>query len=247
MYRPTEKSLAAAVPVLVWAFAAGGALGDDRGGPDHERRRAGGGKSSDVLPARIQESMPIDETEPSDGTANRDGFHALPPPSAMRRGKAAHGEWPTARTVEPGSSLATGLASLAVVLGLFFIAAWALRRGMPAGAKSLPGDVVEVLGRAPLAGRQQLCLVRVGNKLLLIGLGQGAAQGLTEITDPSEVESLTDRCRRAHSVPAAAAFARLLQQLGRGESRPRSLSGNRRGFAAGMINQAAAAQEADDD
>ena len=58
--------------------------------------------------------------------------------------------------------------SLAVVLGLFFIVAWFMRRGLPNSTRRLPAEVVEVLGRTPLAGRQQMHLLRFGNKLLLV-------------------------------------------------------------------------------
>lgn len=246
MHRLTEKRLAVAVLVAVCIFAAGGALGSDRGGPNRDRGRSHRGDKSEASPASFEESLPIDETKLGDGTANRDGSPALPPPSAMRRAKAAQGERPTVRAVDAGSSLATGLASLAVVLGLFFIATWALRRGMPAGANLLPYGVVEILGRAPLAGRQQVYLVRVGNKLLLVALGQGTVEALTEITDLSEVESLTERCRRPRTVPASASFARLLQQLGRDNARSQS-SGDRRQFASGTIGrETAAAQEGAD-
>ena len=63
--------------------------------------------------------------------------------------------------------------SLAVVLGLFFALVWVFRRAAPKGSTLLPGEVVEVLGRAPLAGRQSMHLLRCGNKLLLVSVTPG--------------------------------------------------------------------------
>ena len=70
------------------------------------------------------------------------------------------------------------------------------------GAKSatlLPTEVVEVLGRAPLAGRQQMHLLRCGNKLLLVSVTPTGAETLTEVTDPVEVDRLSGLCRQAAS------------------------------------------------
>ncbi|MEX2112376.1 MAG: hypothetical protein WD845_04280 [Pirellulales bacterium] len=71
----------------------------------------------------------------------------LPPPSSDPSGAQRQ------RLAQP---LVTAGASLGIVLGLFLLIVLVMRRGMPKGAISLPKDVVEVLGRAPLVGRQQV-------------------------------------------------------------------------------------------
>ncbi|HEX5446179.1 MAG TPA: flagellar biosynthetic protein FliO, partial [Pirellulales bacterium] len=121
-----------------------------------------------------------------------------------------------ARPVGGTSSMMTGMASLAVVLGLFFAVAWMLRRGLPAGPAVLPREAVEVLGRTPLAGRQHAHLLRCGNKVLLVYLAQGVAETLTEITDPLEVDRLVGLCRQSHPQSTTASFRQVLQQFGRG-------------------------------
>ena len=150
--------------------------------------------------------------------APRDPSHSaansvpLPPRSASR----AEGD-PTkaARPVKPSSGLATGLASLAVVLGLFFIAAWAVRRALPQTPTNLPSEVIEVLGRTPIAGRQFAHLVRCGNKLLLVYLAPGCVETLTEITDAAEVDRLAGICRQVHPQSATASFRNIFQQFSR--------------------------------
>jgi flagellar biogenesis protein FliO len=119
-----------------------------------------------------------------------------------------------ARPMSAASSFLTGLASLAIVLGLFFFAAWVMRRGLALGAAPLPSEVVEVLGRTALVGRQNAHLVRCGNKLLLVFLAAGVAKTLTEIDDPSEVERLTVICRRNRSPGTGPSFRQALQQIG---------------------------------
>jgi flagellar biogenesis protein FliO len=104
--------------------------------------------------------------------------------------------------------------SLAVVLSLFFVAAWLLKRGMPRGALALPSEVVEVLGSTALPSRQQAYLVRCGSKLLLVAVGTAGSETLTEITDPVEVDRLAGICRQAHPQSATAAFRNILHQFG---------------------------------
>ncbi len=93
--------------------------------------------------------------------------------------------------------------SLGAVLGLFFLIAWIMRRGLPSsGTSRLPAEVIEVFGRAPLAGRQQLQLLRLGNKLLLVNLSATGVTTLGEVTDPAEVERLSGLCRPGNSAGA---------------------------------------------
>jgi flagellar biogenesis protein FliO len=138
--------------------------------------------------------------------------NSLPlPPRGTRIGE--NGLPGAGRPFKPPSGLSTGLASLVVVLTLFFAAAWAVRRGLPKGPVKLPTDVVEVLGRTPLAGRQFAHLIRCGNKLLLVHVAQGSAETLTEITDPVEVDRLAGLCRQTHPQSATASFRQTLQQF----------------------------------
>ena len=109
----------------------------------------------------------------------------------------------------------TVFASLALVLGIFLALVWVLRRAAPPGASLLPAEAFEVLGRAPLANRQQAHLLRCGNKLLLISAGAAGTEPLTEITDPAEVERLTELCRRARPNIATTALSRILGQKGK--------------------------------
>jgi flagellar biogenesis protein FliO len=92
--------------------------------------------------------------------------------------------------------LTTVAGSLALVLAIFFLIVWLLRRASPQGSAALPPEAFEVLGRAALANRQQAQLLRCGNKLLLVSVGTGGTDTLTEITDPAEVDWLTDICRQ---------------------------------------------------
>ncbi len=122
----------------------------------------------------------------------------------------------TSRALDRLPSLTPMAGGLAFVLGLFLAAAWILRRAAPKSATLLPTEVVEVLGRAPLAGRQQMHLLRCGNKLLLVSVTPTGAETLTEVTDPVEVDRLSGLCRQAHPQSATATFRHVFQKLGTG-------------------------------
>ena len=110
-------------------------------------------------------------------------------------------------------SVVTVAGSLAVVLGIFFLVAWVMRRAAPAGSVALPGEVFEVLGRAPMASRQQVHLLRCGNKLVLVSVTPAGAETLTEITDPIEVDRLAGLCQQARPNSATAAFRQVFGQF----------------------------------
>lgn len=113
----------------------------------------------------------------------------------------------------PPSSLLKVAGGLGAVLGLFLIVAWAMRRVAPANPPLLPSEVLEVLGRAPLAGRQQVHLIRLGRKLVLVSVTPAGVETLSEVTEPEEVDRLAGICRQAVPGSATAAFREVLQQV----------------------------------
>jgi flagellar biogenesis protein FliO len=125
-------------------------------------------------------------------------------------------------------AIASVLGSLVVVLGLFFVLAWIMRRGMPNNSRVLSSDVVQVLGRAPLAGRQQMHVLRFGNKLLLVCVSPSGVDTLGEITDPLEIDRIAGLCAQTEVHSATTAFKQIFGQLSREKLRdPRSPIGAR--------------------
>jgi flagellar biogenesis protein FliO len=118
------------------------------------------------------------------------------------------------------TSLGATFGSLAVVLGLFGIVAWFLRKARPKSLQILPREVFESLGRAPLTGRLQAHLFRCGNKLLLVSITPGGAETLTEIIDPLEVDRLTGLCRQEHPQSTTASFRQIWQQFAKEKTAP---------------------------
>ena len=184
-----------------------------------DRRSIGDGSEATVEQAAfVKSETAVDGVKPSPTTKSNIARALRPRGAGKASGKEGEAN-ERDRPLGAASSAMTGIVSLAVVLGLFFAVAWAMRRGMPAGPALLPREAVEVLGRTPLAGRQHAHLLRCGNKVLLVYLSQGVAETLTEITDPVEVDRLVGLCRQAHPQSTTASFRQILQQIGR-EKRP---------------------------
>jgi flagellar biogenesis protein FliO len=134
-------------------------------------------------------------------------------------------------------SFSTAGAGLAIVVGLFLICMWMLRRGGAKPSGVLPAEAFAVLGRAPLTPQTSAQLLRVGNKLVLVAMSSGVIQPLSEVTDPVEVDRLTALCASGRGHGPAAEFQQVLAQLSRepargflgGEATP---SAGRRSYAA---------------
>jgi len=82
--------------------------------------------------------------------------------------------------------------SLAFVLGLVYLAYWALlkwrnRQGAPAGAQKV--GLIKVLEKHYIDGRHAVAAVELGDEVVFLGLGEDV-QVLSRVTDPATVERL---------------------------------------------------------
>jgi len=145
---------------------------------------------------------------------SRDGF-AIPPAEESKSGRA---KLPISSSqIE---SLTTAGTGLAVVVGLFLLCVWLLRRGGPKPNSPLPKEVVSVLGKVPLVGRNFAQLIQIGNKLILVSITpDGAMTPITEVTEPAEVDRLLGLCMRNHKHSTTAEFQQVLQQLAKEPAR----------------------------
>lgn len=107
------------------------------------------------------------------------------------------------------------VSSLLIVMALMLGAAWCYRKANPQAASTIPKLVVSVLGRTPLAPRQNLVLIRFGQKLVLVSNLQGEVRTISEIEDPFEVDRLAGLCESAQAGSVSASFRTVLNNLGR--------------------------------
>ncbi|MEM1110060.1 MAG: flagellar biosynthetic protein FliO [Planctomycetota bacterium] len=87
-----------------------------------------------------------------------------------------------------GWALST-LAALGVVIGLIFAARWAYTK-LGGAVVARPSPVVEVLSRTPVAPKNHVLLLRVGQRVLVVGDSSSGLNTLADVDDPEEVASL---------------------------------------------------------
>jgi len=104
--------------------------------------------------------------------------------------------------------------ALAVVFGLLLILRGAVRRvGGPLAGGGRPSGVVQVIARYPVARAQQLVLLQVGSRVVLLHQTRGAMTALTEITGADEVAGLLARVEAGGPSRSPGRFHGLLQRV----------------------------------
>lgn len=172
------------------------------------------------LPEEATQQEPIQASKPTSAKPSDESDRRLFAPSkkTTRTADDASGlavnpfqslaEWrPSSKTLT-----ATG-GGLAIAVGLLLATTWLIRSCAPKSSRPLPKDVVEVLGRLPLGGKQMTQLIRVGSKLVLVAVTPDGAETLTEVTDPDEVARLIAACDSKSGRGESADFDRLLHEM----------------------------------
>jgi len=105
--------------------------------------------------------------------------------------------------------------SLAAVIGLILALRWGGKKlfQRPGGARAT--RAVQLLARSPVSPRQQVLLLRVGRRILVVGDCNGQMNSLSEITDPEEVAALVVQLHEEKSDFSAKAFGALFSQASR--------------------------------
>lgn len=108
---------------------------------------------------------------------------------ADRRASAATGDRAPGGASASVSALRMWL-PLAFVLVIIVALAWAARRLFPRVGRIGGEGAITVLSRCALSPKQSLCLVRLGRRIVLLGMTPDRINPLAEITDPDEAARL---------------------------------------------------------
>ncbi len=103
--------------------------------------------------------------------------------------------------------------SLTLLAGGVLLVLWMMRRSTPAQRGRLPAEALEVLGQSVISPRLAVHLIRVGQRVVLVGSAPQSATALLEISGAEEVESLVAACRTEESSSVAASMRRVLHRL----------------------------------
>ncbi len=141
------------------------------------------------------------------------------PPAAATTGTAPNesSAFNPLHTLDPRrSEFARVGVALAVVVGLMLLLRWGARRmAGPMAGGGRPSGVLEVLGRYPIARGQQLVLLKMAGRVVLLHQSRTAMTSLTEVSDPDEVAALLARVEAVTRASGGRRFQSLLQAMGR--------------------------------
>ena len=121
-----------------------------------------------------------------------------------------------AGTPTPTMDYSRVLGALAAVLGLIFLLRWCGRFFFPSTGGRHSSRAVEVIARSPLSPKQQIMLIRVGRRLIVVGDSGSQMNPLCELSDPDEVAALVGQLHDDKLAPAKKAFGAM---FGRSRSR----------------------------
>lgn len=91
------------------------------------------------------------------------------------------------------------LLALVIVIGLIYLARWLLKRFYDGGTTPAGNKVVQVLNRTLLAPKQQVLLLQVGKRVIVVGESNGVFTTLSQIDDPDEIAQLVGRLHEEKS------------------------------------------------
>jgi flagellar biogenesis protein FliO len=120
---------------------------------------------------------------------------------------------PTA-LVNTDSSALRVVGALGVVLGCIFVVRWAGKKFLGLQTTGGGGGVVQILSRTPVSPRQQLMLIQVGRRIVLVANCGVQMNALCEINDADEVASLAGQLQERRRTSATSAFLSIFGKAG---------------------------------
>lgn len=105
------------------------------------------------------------------------------------------------------------LVALALVVGLIFALRWAARRFFATPGMASGSSAVQILSRSPFSPRQQVVLIRVGRRVLVVGDNGQQLSSLAEISEPDEVAALLGQVREGSGHSPTKAFGNFFQRF----------------------------------
>ena len=119
----------------------------------------------------------------------------------------------------PGSTAASAgfdwqrlVLAMAVVIGVIIALRYAIGLLYPSVRAGRGSRAIRVLTRTPIAPRQQVMLLQVGRRVIVVGESGGNLSSLATITEPDEVAELIGQVDNAESPAAAGKFRSLFGQ-----------------------------------
>lgn len=102
--------------------------------------------------------------------------------------------------------------AMAIVIALIFLLRWGGQRLFNTTGAARAGGPVKVLSRSPLAPRQQIMLLQVGTRVIVVAESGSQMTSLCQITDSDEVAALIGQLHQEKAQSAGGAFGSLFRR-----------------------------------
>lgn len=113
--------------------------------------------------------------------------------------------------------------ALAIVVAVILFSAYIFRKFWPEQQRWRNLAAIEILGKTHLSAKQSLCLVKLGKKILLLGICSDRITSLGQIEDPEQVTEMLATIQQNQSNSISSSFGKLFgQQASRYQSDPRA-------------------------
>ncbi|MCH9032956.1 MAG: flagellar biosynthetic protein FliO [Planctomycetes bacterium] len=184
--------------------------------PDEQIPSTSGVASNQQIELGAGDTGSRDDARTARGTGDQvveksDRTGAVPGSSVMRRHASLERTTPFDATSTPWYR--SGLVALMIVLGIVWLAYWAVRRWMPT-VRAGESDVLRIVARTTLAPKQHLALIRVGRQFVLIGVSPDRVDRLCVIDDAADVSELVLRTDGDSAVKASKFDEELVREVG---------------------------------
>ncbi|HPF37256.1 MAG TPA: flagellar biosynthetic protein FliO [Phycisphaerae bacterium] len=114
----------------------------------------------------------------------------------------------TASVRLPKTSLIETFWPMLAVLGLIVGCVAAVRKWAPQATRVSGASAMNILARQYLSSKQSLCLVKVGKRVVLVGVTPDSMNALAEINDPEEIATLASNLNRSRSDAFSSALSK---------------------------------------
>jgi flagellar biosynthetic protein FliO len=171
-------------------------------------------------------SPPLVERTPSTRPASRALTPAGDESATLARGNALQRQGIAAQRESESKDLGRGRRGSGVwsvrdfwpllsVLALIVVLAWIVKRSLPNRRVFAGSGAIEVLSRTALSNKQSLVLVRMGRRLLLLGVTNEDMNTLCLVEDPDQVAMLVGEAAGERPGSMTRAFARAFEEESR--------------------------------
>jgi flagellar biogenesis protein FliO len=159
-------------------------------------------------------SFAQEKVTPAPASIEKQSLHRKSSSTSTNSGRASTQKTGVAPAPASGvSEVIRVVCALGGVIALILFFRWIFKRCFGVTTAPRATRAVQVLSRSPISPRQQLVILRVGKRLLVVADGGTQMNTLSEITEPDEVAALIGQVQDDHTDRASKVFGKVFNRM----------------------------------